>query len=194
MDGFFCCVVSKPSTQRKRTPHEKQPQFFQETDVMELKEYVRSSRNNPLSQFRSSRNNPPSQFMRVWVFELDLTKPLYSHDFLQECGAGLSFVLGVCKGDWARQEGWTGIDGGDYERGVCLGNFIFYGVLRVGLLQRILHLCTSGGKVLLLWCWCGGRCIWNEDNELKLWLKCLLLYEWGDAKFNHCDVWVGETV
>ena len=32
--GGFCWVVSKPKTWRKRTPFEKQPQFFQTTGVV----------------------------------------------------------------------------------------------------------------------------------------------------------------
>jgi len=43
-----------------------------------------------------------------------------------------SLFLGVAK-ETERGQEREGVGGGDQERGVCLGNSIFYGVLRMGI-------------------------------------------------------------
>ena len=71
---------------------------------------------------------------------------------------------------------------------MCLGDSVFYGVLGVSIaaakfVSQVVKFC------------CYSVCVENRVSEMKGYkLKRLLKDERGNAKFNHCDVWGGETV
>ena len=71
---------------------------------------------------------------------------------------------------------------------VCLGNSVFYGVLGVGITAAKFE------SQVVQFC-CHSVCVENSVSEMKDYqLTRLLSDERRDDKFNHCDVWGGETV
>jgi len=71
---------------------------------------------------------------------------------------------------------------------MCLGNSVFNGVLGVSITAS-----KSASKVVKFCCHC--VCVEISVSEVKGYqLERLLQNEGRDAKFNHCDVWGGETV
>jgi len=71
---------------------------------------------------------------------------------------------------------------------MCLGNSVFDGVLKVSITAA-----KFAPEVLKFGCNCVG--VENSVSEVKGYqLERLLQNEGRDTKFNHCDVWRGETV
>ena len=71
---------------------------------------------------------------------------------------------------------------------MCLSNSVFNGVLGVGITVAKL-----ASEVVKFCCDC--VCVEDRVSEMKGYqLKRLLQNERRDAKFDHCDVWGGETV
>jgi len=71
---------------------------------------------------------------------------------------------------------------------MCLGNSVFDGVLMVSITAAKFAL-----EVIKFCCNLVG--VENSVSEVKGYqLERLLQNEGRDAKFNHCDVWGGETV
>jgi len=67
---------------------------------------------------------------------------------------------------------------------MCLGNSVFNGVLGVSITTaKFAPEC------------CNYVCVQNSVSEVKGYqFERLLQNERRDAKFNHCNVWGGETV
>ena len=73
---------------------------------------------------------------------------------------------------------------------MCLGNSVFDGVLGVSITA------TKFAPEVIKFC-CDHQCVGVENSvsEVKGYqLERLLQNEGRNAKFNHCDVWGGETV
>jgi len=71
---------------------------------------------------------------------------------------------------------------------MCLGNSVFNRVLGMSITA------TKFAPEVVKFC-CDCVCVENSVCELKGYqLERLLQNEGRDAKFNHCDVWGGESV
>ena len=71
---------------------------------------------------------------------------------------------------------------------MCLGNSVFNGVLGVSITTA-----KFAAEVVKFCCDC--VCVENSVSAVKGYqLERLLQNEGRDAKFNHCDMWGGETV